>query len=190
MSSTVTRRAIGAACAALLLTMGFVARGAVLKQSAGAPTRTWMASSNDAYSFSQFGDAGTWHTIPGAKLNVTVPDGTNAVLLMRFSAESSCDSLSYSEGSASPAAGHCPVRIVVNGTPAQPASGRDFSFDSTSMGNENAGSWEAHSMERWFFTNPGTYTVKVQATVDSDIGAETVRFRLDDWILVVERLKK
>lgn len=176
-----------------LLALGvttMVGRGAALKESGGSIRQVRVVSSNDGFSFSQFGSDGTWQDVPGAKLNVTVPKGTDALLLIRFSAESYCASYSYGEDSNSPASGYCPVRILVNGVQAQPADGSDFAFDSTNMGNDYLGSWEAHAMERWFFADAGTYEVKVQATVRSSVGAETLAFRLDDWILVVERAKK
>jgi hypothetical protein len=175
------------AVATLSLGVAFVAKGATLHESGGAITAVRVASSNERFWFTDFGDSTTWHGVPGAKVKVSVPGGTDALLLLRFSAESACWSLSFSEGSASPGRGWCSVRILVDGVPAQPASGKDFAFDSTSDANDSRGSWEGHAMERWFFAGAGTHVVKVQALVRSTVSAETLGFSLDEWVLVAER---
>lgn len=187
MTSSRRRALAFVAVATLSLAVAFVARGATLRERGGSITGVRVASSNERFSFMDFGDSTTWHAVPGAKVKVTVPGGTNALLLLRFSAESACWSLSFSETSASPGRGWCSVRILVDGVPAQPASGKDFAFDSTSDANESQGSWEGHAMERWFFAGAGTHVVKVQALVRSTVAAETLGFSLDEWVLVAEQ---
>ena len=84
--------------------------------------------------------------------------------------------------------GHCSVRIMVNGTQANPASGIDFAFDSTDGGAETNQSWEAHAMER--FTGclaPGNYTVRAQ-WASRQVGGQIPTFRLDDLSLVTEQV--
>ncbi len=126
------------------------------------------------------GDATTTNStsfvdLPGASTTITVASNTRALVLARFSAESAC----------SGGTGYCPVRILINGTEADPAVGNDFAFDSTDGGNDTAASWESHAVERSraYFT-PGTYTVRVQYKTTQ---SATI-LRLDDWTLVVEAI--
>ena len=77
---TTSRRRLTAliAVAALSLGAAFVARGATLHESGGAITAVRIASSNDRFSFTDFGDSTTWHAVPGAKVKVTVSTGAAA----------------------------------------------------------------------------------------------------------------
>jgi hypothetical protein len=109
-------------------------------------------------------------SIPGAACTVAVPAGESALILARFSAESSC------VGGPS----WCTARILIGGVEANPVVGTDFAFDSP--GGEPLDSWESHSMDRSRVVGPGTYVVQVQWAV---VGAPV--FRLDDWSLIVER---
>lgn len=120
-----------------------------------------------------------FENVPGGKINITVPRG-EAVLLMRFTAESIC----FSE-IATP--GQCHARITVNGDEAAPASGTEYIFDSNDSGTETKFSGEGRSMDRSRGPlGPGTYTVRVQAAVsDADL-----EFLLDDWSLTVERIRR
>lgn len=118
----------------------------------------------------------TFVDLPGARAALTLPaDVDRMLLLVRFSAESSC--------SAGAGAEYCPVRVVVDGMEAQPAAGLDFAFDSTDAGSETASSWESHAMERTTTVGPGAHTVHVQWAVTS----AATTFRLDDWVLAVEK---
>lgn len=116
--------------------------------------------------------------VAGASTTITVPSKGKAIILARFSAESVC-----SGGAPSP--GTCSVRILIGGVEAEPAAGSDFAFDGTDNGTEGQYSFASHSMDRSRGPlGPGTYTVRVQATV-STVG---IVFRLDDWSLTVERV--
>jgi hypothetical protein len=131
--------------------------------------------------------SGAYHTVPGAVTTITVPAGTRALILVRFSAESSCGGDTVTS--------YCAVRIMIASSEGRPAAGDDFAFDSVDS-SEAAGSlpdaccWESHSMDRSRGPlGPGTYEVRVQAKMIS-AGERPGRpiLRLDDWSLVVERV--
>jgi len=130
--------------------------------------------------FSEFFTSSTSFVNVGPETTIKVPDGTKAIILARFSAESAC----YGA-----AGGYCSVRIRIGGVDGMPVpTGADFfAFDSGDDGTESSSSWEAHAIERSRGgLGPGTYTVRVQASVtDADL-----TFRLDDMNLTVERIKK
>lgn len=110
--------------------------------------------------------------LPGAVVGVVIPPGlTLARLLIRFSGESLCHAgLQW-----------CSIRILVDGTEAEPAAGAEFAFDSTDFDTKSGGAWEARAMERSLVVGPGTHVVWVQWRVRT-----TETFSLDDWTLVVE----
>lgn len=111
--------------------------------------------------------------LPGATTDVTVPEGHQALLLLRFAAESAC----------SGGVGICTVRLLVDGEEAEPAVGANFAFDSTDFDQKTSQSWQSHAMERVVGPLPsGTYTVTVQHAVSE----EGVLFQLDNWLLVAE----
>jgi hypothetical protein len=114
----------------------------------------------------------------GFETSITVPAGTKAIILARFSAESAC-----SGGS-----GYCSIRIRIGGEDGQPVpTGAEFfAFDSSDGDTETGSSWESHAMERSRVLGPGTYVVRVQAAVSD----AALSFRLDDANLTVERIKK
>src|SRR5207247_5200835 len=115
--------------------------------------------------------------LPGATASITVPANTTATILARFTAESVCFETSP------PNKNWCSVRILVDGSEAQPAVGSDFAFDSTNNGTETDTSWESHSMERYALgVGSGAHTVTVQRSVHS----ATTTLQLDDWTLAVE----
>jgi hypothetical protein len=115
-----------------------------------------------------------WANIPGAKLKVTVPEGKHALLLMRFSAETTCytNVLDY-----------CSMRILVDDREGRPSAGRDFHIDSH-YGDETEESQKGRAFARALEVGPGTHTVKVQG---STMNAQTLR--VDDWHLTVEKVK-
>jgi hypothetical protein len=117
----------------------------------------------------------TFADVAGATTTVTVPAGQEARLLIRFSAESAC----------SGGTGWCSVQILVDATGAAPNVGADFAFDSTDAGAESSASWESHAMERTIVVPAGVHVVKVQALVTN----AAITLRLDDWTLVVERIR-
>ena len=114
----------------------------------------------------------TFVNFPGGVTTITVPSGQRALLLMRFTAESSCLS--------GKAVGWCSVRILVDGVPADPAQGLEFKFDSTPRFADDAFVY-AHAMDRSRAVGAGTHTVRIQWAT------RNARFQLDDWHLTVER---
>lgn len=120
--------------------------------------------------------------LPGATTPIAVADGSSAHILVRFSAESDCGGR---------VAAWCSVQIKVADEEGSPVSGTTFAFDTVE--DDGIGKYEAHAMERVVgpFT-AGAYTVRVRwamVLTDSCPCAGTSKFRLDDWTLVVERIK-
>jgi hypothetical protein len=120
--------------------------------------------------------------LPGATTSIVVPDGTQALLLVRFTAESACFGR---------VTGWCSVRILVNSLEAHPVVGDSYAFDS--VNHDGSQDYEGHAVDR--VTGPldaGTYTVKVQRSIhitdDPPFVGQSV-FRLDDWTLTVERIE-
>jgi hypothetical protein len=114
----------------------------------------------------------TFENFPGGVTTIAVPSGQRALILARFSAESTCISGAQS--------GWCSIRILVDGVPTDPAQGLEFKFDTTPRFADDAFSY-AHSMERSRAVGAGTHTVRVQWAT------RHARFQLDDWHLTVER---
>ena len=129
--------------------------------------------------FSEFFTASTTFANVGPETTIRVPAGTRAIILARFSAESSCSGA---------ADGWCSVRIRIGGVDGLPVpTGAEFfAFDSADDGTETSSSWESHAIERSRVLGPGTYVVRVQAAVSD----AALTFRLDDMNLTVERIKK
>lgn len=163
------RTAIVAALAATAVLAGGGIAAAVLtgRQGGTAVQHQFQHQTNPFSTASNF-----YTNVSGAVVTVTVPPNAQAMLDVRYSAESSCVGDQ----------GYCSVRLVVRdslGNLAQldPQSGSDFAFDS--VGGDRR---ESHAMERTTpYLGPGTYTVRAQARVVG--GAD--RFRLDDWTLAV-----
>jgi len=95
-----------------------------------------------------------------------------------FSGESACHS----------GAGWCSVRVLVDGTEANPsvtgggAAVFEAAFDSTDGDTETAASWEMHSIQRSSDElGPGTYDVTVQWGVWAP-----ATFWIDDWQFTAE----
>jgi len=121
------------------------------------------------------GSSQTWSTIASA--TTTVPSNTKAVLLMRFSGSSAC----WGGG----ANDYCSVRILVNGNDTQPSDTLPFRFDSVGTASD-IWDWESHSMDRSTGVLPaGSYTVQVQIIVSNGL----TTFRIDNWSLVIERVR-
>lgn len=128
-----------------------------------------VRNSNAASTTSQ-----TYLAVPGATTTLTVPAGSKAVIVARFSAISVCEELSDARGYG------CNVRVMVNGAEAAPAG--TSVFDSSGKGNSR----EAHAIERSRGpVGPGTYVVSVQFSVP----AATVTLTLSKWTLEVDRIK-
>jgi hypothetical protein len=120
----------------------------------------------------------TFTPLPDAELGIDVPEGTDAYVIARFTAESSCYGLGY-----------CRVRLMIDkeddGTYVEmlPAEGGDYGFDSTDNGTETSSSWESHSVERYATVSGGcSCSVIVERSTSSASGT----FETDDWILVTE----
>jgi hypothetical protein len=136
------------------------------------------------------GSSSAWVDLPGSQTSITVPTGSSAYVLARFTAESVCWGT----------AGWCPVRVVLfNGssweeigtdishypniggapTPAQST----FAFDSTNGGTHNGSEYASHAFEQHSrgIVN-GTYSVKVQVGVTTPGEG----LRIDDWHLTLE----
>jgi hypothetical protein len=110
----------------------------------------------------------TFVDVPGASTSIEVPAGQTARLIVRYTAETFCS------GS------WCPVRVTVNDTEADPASGYDFAFYSS-----GGATWVGAAIDRSTGSlAAGTYTVKVQYAA---LGAGTLR--VDDSSLTVERVR-
>jgi hypothetical protein len=111
-----------------------------------------------------------YDTVTGLSQTVTIPDGPTMRVLATISGESSC----YG------ATGWCVVRVLIDGTELTPASGTNFSFNSTSGGTENSSSWESMSVQRYSnVLAPGDHSVVVQQRVT----AAGVAHRFDDAVL-------
>lgn len=117
----------------------------------------------------------TFVNVPNASMNISVPSGQRALLLIRFSAESSCDGGAWGDW--------CSLRVLVDGTEAHPRAGGNFAFDTDEGVATNYDIWEANSMDRSIVVGSGAHTVSVQWSVTTN----TTSFRLDDWSLIVER---
>jgi hypothetical protein len=100
---------------------------------------------------------------------IAVPAAQTGILVARFTAESVCSGVANS---------WCSIRIVCDGVELQPASGRDFAFDSVGTGN-----WKSLSVtRRTDVLTGGTHTCEVQTANRLANGAHT----LDDWAFEVE----
>ncbi|MDP9300380.1 MAG: hypothetical protein M3P43_05720, partial [Actinomycetota bacterium] len=101
---------------------------------------------------SAFNDTSTSTTtptlVPGMSAKISVPVGRQALLMVRFSAETAC----YGGGANS---NWCIAEVLVDGNEAAPGDGTDFALDSTDNGTESGGSWESHSMDRSIVVGAG-----------------------------------
>jgi hypothetical protein len=113
----------------------------------------------------------TWVDVPGGATAVNIPDNHTALLLIRYTAESSCG-----------ADGYCSMRVLVDGAEADPLTGTTFAFDSPGDGPE------ATSMDRMTGRlAAGTHLVKLQFCIVQPSAANPSNvFALDDSMLTVE----
>jgi hypothetical protein len=125
------------------------------------------------------GSTPTPTVLPGMSVQITVPAGHTALLIARFSAESSCS------GGDSGSTNWCVVTIRVDGNATQPATGADFAFDSTDNGNALSYGLESHAMERYIQVGAGTHTVHVLGSTTLN-GAEQPTFWTGERELTVE----
>jgi hypothetical protein len=129
-----------------------------------------------AYAFDTGGTSTTtslsFVAIPDASATVTIPPGGNATLLLTFSAESHCTSLSTS----------CSARIMLDGNEVPGGSGESFEFDAGSdLG-------EANSFQRVVpGVAPGAHPITVQFLAGGPIGNQAF---LNHWTLSALALKE
>jgi len=117
-----------------------------------------------------------WSDVPGATADVTVQDGTTALLLVRFSSGSSC----LGPGIASPA---CLVRVLVDGVEAEPVLGNRSVWGQNCGGGSTC--YAALSIDRSVGPlDPGTHTVTIQAQPGH---IQTLEFK--GWSLTIERVQ-
>ncbi len=130
----------------------------------------------------------TFGNLNNASVSVTVPAGETDKLVVFFSAESTC------YGGA--AVEHCLLRIMVDGNELNPTgtTGADDIFDNNDLGENMAGTFNHKtsddSEQRGIVRtsgnlSAGSHTVQVQVASSTS----TTAFQLDDWALVVQRVK-
>lgn len=176
------RRRVATLAAVGGLVVGLVLGGAAVAYSAGTLT---TAQGNTLTQVKVVRDANPAETtstsfvdVPGATVTMTVPAGTKALILARFSASSTC------VGPITPAG--CFVRVLVNGTEALPSGVNLSTFDTETVSNGISAPFQAHMIERSRGgLTGGTYVVKVQYAVPNT-GATLA---LVNWNLTVERIK-
>lgn len=127
---------------------------------------------------------------PGAKTEVVIPAGTNALVNVAFTAESRCNEIHSNSQN------WCEVRIMVDGVEASPAASSfppdTYAFDSTDSGTETTASWESHAMDRHqcvrnqHGNTRKVVPVAVHWKVTNFDGGNAPNFWLDDWSLTVE----
>jgi hypothetical protein len=114
-------------------------------------------------------------------LAVTVPANETDKLIVTFSAEDAC----YGGTPVK----LCNVRITVDGNEIAPASGGDANFDNNDLGGgvaKTSSDQESRSIVRVSPTlSAGAHSVVVQYQVSN----ASTTFRLDDWALVVQRVR-
>lgn len=167
--------------AVVAIGLGLVLGGSTAALSSGTLTSASSTSLTAVHVVRDANPAQTTSTsfvdVPGATTTFTVPAGTRALLIARFSASSTCP------GSI-PDAG-CFVRILINGVEALPSGVNLTSFDSETSSNGITARQEAHMIERSKGgLTPGTYVVQVQMAANT-----TATFALVNWNLTVERWK-
>jgi hypothetical protein len=140
----------------------------------------------------------SYTNVPNATQSVTVPSGETDKLIVLFSGESAC----YG----GTAIQKCLLKITVDGTELSPAAGSDAFFDNNDQGvkttsvtgatspytvvnsfnSKTSGDQEEHGVVRTSSNlSAGSHTVQVSySTTDSGTA-----FQLDDWSLVVLRVK-
>ncbi|SRR6266705_4634120 len=117
-----------------------------------------------------------WVDVSGATADVTVQDGTTALVLVRFSSGSSC----LGPSAASPA---CLVRVLVDGAEAEPVLGNRSVWGTNCGGFQTC--YAALSIDRSAGPlDPGTHTVTIQAKPGN---IQSLEFK--GWTLTIERVQ-
>jgi hypothetical protein len=119
-----------------------------------------------------------WSAVPGATADVTVQDGTTALVLVRFSSGSSC------QGPSNGAAPACLVRVLVDGAEAEPVLGNRSAW-AQNCGYSQLTCWAALSLDRSAGPlDPGTHTVTIQTKPGN---YQSLDFK--GWSLTIERVQ-
>jgi hypothetical protein len=164
------------------LAVGIVLGGAAVAYSAGTLT---TAQGNTLTQVKVVRDANPAETtstsfvdVPGATATITVPAGTKALILARFSATSTCPGPAADAG--------CFVRVLIGGSEAFPAGVNISTFDKETVVTDGNSPKQAHLIERSRGgLTGGNYVVQVQYAVPN-VGATLA---LVNWNLTVERIK-
>lgn len=179
------RTTLFAAGAAIVVAGMFVGAGVALKSQTVTASGRSVTGVN-ALSGTTNGltiNSTTFADIPGAVTTVVVPAGTRGLIVARFSAESACF-YGQPEGINRP----CYVRILIGGTSANPAGDTYvFDWDKNAINAQNFAFAPIQSLARDGFRGPlaaGTYTVRAQWRVSTS----ALRFRINRWSLIVERV--
>lgn len=118
--------------------------------------------------------------LPGMVAKISVPAGKRALLMARFTAETSC-----SGGGTT--GNWCIAEILVDGVEAHPGDGSDYAMDSTNNGANSEENWQGHALDRSIVVGPGTHTVTVLGAVTDFGGTGTQIFWTGERSLTVER---
>jgi hypothetical protein len=138
---------------ALLAGSGVVVAAQVIKTGRAVTAVKVVTETSQGYASTPF----TWTDIGGMSTSVTVPSGEKAILLITFSAQTTCTRSSATVST------YCQIRVLVDGAAALPGF---VNFDSAADGN-SAIAPETNSMQ--FVAGPlnaGSHTIKVQGLVD------------------------
>jgi hypothetical protein len=162
----------GPAGAAGVASPGYVAE--VLSQTSNSETSTTSTS---------------YTNLSNGNLTVNVPSGETDKVVVLFSGESAC----YG----GTALQKCLLKINVDGNELSPTAGSDANFDNNDLGSKESGGSSVfnakssghqyqHAIVRVSGNlSAGSHTVQVQFSVTNSSTA----FQLDDWALVVQRIK-
>jgi hypothetical protein len=114
--------------------------------------------------------SGTWVNVPGASVNITVPEGERALIVVRFSPSVICSG-----------SGICESRVLIGDVEAEPAKPVYFNPGSTNH-------WGVIYTERSLGPlEPGTYSVKGQVQTTFGLSGTTLYVR--SFHLTVERFR-
>ncbi len=160
--------------------------------ASGAASPGYVAETLSQSSTTDAATTSTAYTnLNGGSLNVTVPNNETDKLVVFFSGESTC----YGGTSLQ----KCLLKITVDGTELAPAAGSDAFFDNNDLGvgspnhltddtfrAKSSGDSAQHAIVRVSGNlSAGSHVVQVQYSVTNTSAA----FNLDDWALVVQRIK-
>jgi hypothetical protein len=127
----------------------------------GGLVQTKVARSNDDVT----DNTTSWVDVTGMSVSVHAP--TKSLILITFTAETSCDSV---------AGFWCSVRARVGSKSADPDEGTSFAWQNATSANP----YEAAAMTRSRIVKAGNYTVKIQMNANGN------NMRLDDSSMVVQ----